>query len=191
MRLLFGQDEIVARWVAQHIPTMQDNLSFGPCTAIGVVDERDNPLAGVVFSNYRPEYRSIEISCAAVSSRWLTKRIASLLLAYPFAQLGVGRLSATTPRTSGTSASQFLRKFGFRQEGVIRRGLGDDDALVWGLLSEEWARSKFNVGRVDVKKFSRSSDARRSRRARQRSRFREHCDGTRAATAQHGGHVGS
>jgi hypothetical protein len=32
---------------------------------------------------------------------------------------------------------------GFKREGSIRRGFGDDNAIIYGLLAEEWAAGRF------------------------------------------------
>jgi hypothetical protein len=55
------------------------------------------------------------------------------LLAYPFEQLGVGRISTFT-RASNTRALKLNRLLGFREEGRIRQGYGDEDAVLMGLL---------------------------------------------------------
>ncbi len=63
MQLIYGHDAAVAEWVAGQIPHMRDAPEM--CAAIGVTDGVDL-LAGVVFHEYRPAYRIIEISMAAV-----------------------------------------------------------------------------------------------------------------------------
>lgn len=134
----------VARWVADQIPHMAQRPDFGPCAAIGVADEDGALIAGCVFHNYFPEYGGIEISCAAISSRWLTKSIIGTMLGYPFDQLGVVRLTAITP-LSATSVRRFLNSLGFVNEGVARSALGPgQDAQITSLLSNEWAVSRFN-----------------------------------------------
>lgn len=144
MRLLLGDDANVAAWVAERIPHMHG--PFPPAAAIGVVDEDGRPLGGVVFTSHHPAYRSIEASFASASPRWLTKGIISAILTYPFGQLDCQRVTTVTPRKA-TSARRFLEVFGFRREGIVRRGFGADDAVISGLLREEWARSRFNVAR--------------------------------------------
>lgn len=183
----------IAAWVASRIEFMAANPDFGPCIAIGVVDEAGNLLAGVVLHDYHPDWGAVSMSHAALTPKWLTKRIISGIMSVPFVQYGVGRVTATTPRKA-TSACQFLRKFGFRQEGVIRRGLGNDDALVWGLLSEEWDRSRFNLQRGLLNRGQENPIAAagsRSHRRRKRSGRRKPTDGAVPATAQHGGLAGA
>lgn len=160
MRLLVGQDKLVAAWVARRIPHVGTVDNFGPCTAIGVTSNDGILLGGVVYSNFRPEYGDIELSFAsdAVASipdrvkagktrqvspvRWLTRPILCALLSYPFDQLNCRRVTGVTPRKA-TSARRFLDHFGFKREGCVREGFGDDDAIVSGLLRREWQASKW------------------------------------------------
>jgi RimJ/RimL family protein N-acetyltransferase len=144
MRLVLGQDAAVADWVARRIPHLGEGSAFGPCAAIGVEAEDGRPLGGVVFSNWQPKCRSIEASFASASPRWLTRRIIGAILSYPFEQLECQRLTAITPRRA-KAARRFLDAFGFRREGLVRKGFGDDDAVVSGMLKREWERSRWRV----------------------------------------------
>ena len=143
MHLVLGQDRDVAAWVAARIPHMAAGEGFGPCAAIGVADESGRALGGVVFSNFQPRYRSIEVSFAAETPRWLTARLIGGILSYPFVQLGCQRITAVTPRRAAR-ARRFLDRFGFRREGVVRKGFGADDAIVSGLLEREWRGSRWS-----------------------------------------------
>jgi len=113
---------------------------FGPGAAIGVVDRHDQLVGGVVYHNYDRYNRSVELSCASSTSRWLTREMVGGLLRYPFTQLECQRCTAVTPRRA-TSARRFLEGLGFKREGSVRRGFGDDNAIIYGLLAEEWAQN--------------------------------------------------
>ena len=156
MRLLFGHDAAVGEWVASRIPHVGSSANLGPFVAIGVCS--DKLEAGVVFHNYVQSYGNIEVTCAADSSRWLTSRLATGIMHYPFYQLGCQRVTALTPRKA-RPARQFLEKFGFRQEGVVRRGFGSDDMFVYGLLRSEWENARINRGRVGGKENASGSAA--------------------------------
>ena len=144
MRLLLGFDAAVAEFVAQRIPQVGQGVLFGPCSAIGVVDARNVLVAGVVFHGYMPACRSIDASFAADTPRWLTRSLASGIMAYPFTQLGVGRVTTLTPKRN-RRARDFVERFGFKREGLLRKGFGDDDAVVSGLMAHEWKASPFNL----------------------------------------------
>lgn len=153
MRLVFGQDASVAAWVASQIPHMNGG-DFGPCAAIGVVDERGNIAGGLVYHNYIADTASIHMSMAAINPHFLTRNLVTALLKYPLRQLGVNRITAITPSDRTTSIWRFLSRFGFQQEGHCRDGLGiGKDAVIWSLLARDWALHRFNAERaVEVRK---------------------------------------
>lgn len=151
MRLLFEHDRAVCHWVAERIPYLRPRIPYfepgmvlGPASAIGVLGHDGALVAGVVYHNYDPFCRVIEISCASEPrSGWLTREVARSLLRYPLGQLGCQRCTAVTPRKS-TSTRRFLEGLGFRREGSARRGFGDDNAILYGLLAEDWAAHPIN-----------------------------------------------
>jgi RimJ/RimL family protein N-acetyltransferase len=112
-----------------------------------VVDKHDNLIGGVVFNQYQPQYRNIEVSFAASRSNWLTPSLVTGILRYPFQQLGAARITSLTPKRL-RPARQFLSKFGFKHEGCIKLGFGDDDCIISGLLASEWAVHRFNRERA-------------------------------------------
>jgi hypothetical protein len=145
VRLLFGHDALVARWVSLHIPHM-GGADFGPSSAIGVVDDQGLIRAGVVYHNWLESYRSIELSCASDTPRWATPEIVRALLRYPFVQLNCQRCTSVTPLKSD-QPRRFLKRLGFTQEGIARLGFGDDHAVIYGLLAKEWARHPLSTPR--------------------------------------------
>jgi RimJ/RimL family protein N-acetyltransferase len=142
MRLVLDQPQAIACWVAERIPHMSGADDFAPCSAIGVVSEEGRALGGVVFSNWQSRFRNIEVSFASETPRWLTRNLIRQILAYPFDQLACQRLTAVTPKKA-RAARAFLDHFGFKREGVVRRGFGNDDAIISGLLRREWMRSRW------------------------------------------------
>lgn len=138
-----------AEWVAARIPHMRTG-TFGPCVTIGVAGKQPGSdprlLGAVVFHDYRPQYRSVEWSAAADDPRWLSPKLIGQIMRYPFDQLNVRRITAVIPRRNERSRD-FHARFGFKQEGSIRRGFGSDDAIVYGLMRADWARSPFNLSR--------------------------------------------
>lgn len=150
MKLLFGHDADVAQWVASQIPHLAPHLGefeygkvFGPCAAIGVIDKDGQLVGGVVYHNWNRLAGNIELSFAATSPKWLTRDIVRALLRYGFSQLQCQRVTGCTPRRA-TSARRFLDKFGFKREGLIRFGAGDDHLVISGLLRKEWEQHPLN-----------------------------------------------
>lgn len=152
MKLLFGHDREVAHFVALNIPHLRERIPyfppgevFGPGAAIGVLNDGGELIAGVVYHNHDPFIRNIEVSCAAVTPTWGNREIFRALLRYPFDQVKVQRVTALTPRrqSGATSPRRFLEGLGFVREGSIRRGFGTDNAIIYGLLAEEWREGRF------------------------------------------------
>lgn len=151
MRLLSGTSgdgagRFIGDWIAERIPQIADGKAFGAYAAFGVLSAENEMLGGVLFNNYHPDMGNIEVSFAAAGKRWLTPEIITKILSYPYAQLECLRVTSVTPRRAA-SARRFLERFGFRREGLIRRGFRNDDAIISGLLREEWDESRFNVAR--------------------------------------------
>lgn len=122
----------MAAWVAQQIPHMP--TGFKDMSAIGVMDERGELVGGVVYHEFRGN--DIQMSCAATSRRWLTAKFLRAIFAYPFVQLGCDRATSCVPARNAHTR-RFCEGFGFKQEGVMRRGFGGDDCVMYGLLKEE------------------------------------------------------
>jgi RimJ/RimL family protein N-acetyltransferase len=137
MKLVCGQDAAVAEWVRARIPHMAGG-DFGPCVAIGVEDDNGVLVAGAVYHGYSelPGGGDIQMSMAADSARWARKGIIRGLLHYPFVQANCHRVTTITPLANGR-ALKINRGLGFEVEGRLRRGYGDDDAVIMGLMRED------------------------------------------------------
>jgi len=94
MNLIYGRDAYVASWVANKL-RLPDASFFAPYTAVGIVENLEIK-GGVIYNNYREDAFkkpiSIEISGASIDKRCAMRHIIRPLLAYPFAQLKVGRV---------------------------------------------------------------------------------------------------
>lgn len=142
MRLLFGQDQTVADWVRRHIPHMATD--FGPASAIGVMSDTGEPMAGVVFHDYQPAYGTIQLSAAAISPRWATSRIVGRMLRYPFIELGVHKVWTATEQKN-KRALKFNKGVGFTPEGILRHHFGrKNHAVICGMLDTEY-RERYGV----------------------------------------------
>ena len=136
MILVFGQDQSVAEWVAQRVPHMFGR--FRDFSAIGVSDG-NSLVAGVVYHDYYPAYKHIQISMAADNPKWAQRGIIRALLSYPFDQLKCERITLTVPHTSAR-VLKFTKGIGFVSEGVLRRAFGDSHAVVLGMLSRDYLK---------------------------------------------------
>ena len=86
MNYLYGYDAEVAQFVAQLIPSCRER-GFGRCKTIGVLDGEGMLIAGLVYHNYDPDARVIEISAAALTQAgkiWMTRETLKRMFQYPF-----------------------------------------------------------------------------------------------------------
>lgn len=136
-RLAFGESELIARWVAMRTG-MDYDADFGPCAAIAVLIG-DELAAAVAYTHHDPKRGNVHMSIAATTPRWATRGTIRALLHYPFEQLRCRRVTALV-RRKNKRCRRFLEGIGFRYEGNIRKGYGDDDCIVYGMLGLEAAR---------------------------------------------------
>jgi len=77
----------IAKWVSDRIKWCVGNDFPEGTPAIGVIGNKGQLLAGVVYHDYQEDYRTIQISMAADSPIWASKGNIRGLLHYPFRQL--------------------------------------------------------------------------------------------------------
>jgi len=117
--LITGHSDEVAAWVASHIPHVS---RFDRCEAIAVMSGH-RIIAGVVYHDYQPAFRTIQISMAAVSPLWARKEIIAKLLQYPFEQLECYKCWTATP-IDNTMAIKVNEHIGFKREAVCNSMFG-------------------------------------------------------------------
>ena len=149
MKLMVGNDERIAEWIAERIPYLRGH-SLGPCTTFTVANDAGTKILGAVaFHNYRPgPFRSVEWSAAADTANWLSLPIINQIMQYPFGQLDCVRITAFVAKRNRRSR-EFQERFGFKHEGTMRRQVGGDDLQIFGLLKNEWRKSRFNLNRIE------------------------------------------
>lgn len=73
LRYVYGEDESVARFVAQLIPHVDRGFPL-PYQAIGVIDDNDRLIAGAVYYYWNKKNGTIEIATAALPNTvWFTR----------------------------------------------------------------------------------------------------------------------
>jgi RimJ/RimL family protein N-acetyltransferase len=140
---VYGQDDIVAGFVAQMIPTCSER-GFGRCKTVGVIDQDGKLIAGIVYHNYDPDAGIIEISGAALPGKvWLTRETIKRMYQYPFLQL---RCQMVVQRNSADDERLLfmLSRYGYAFVPVPRMWGRDKDGVLCLLTSEAWADNKFN-----------------------------------------------
>lgn len=141
MRLVIGQDEIVASFVDALIPWGQGR-GFGACTAVGA-DQDGKIVGGFVFNNFDPEAGVIEVSFAGIGKRWLNRSLLYAAFSYVFDQLGCQMALSRTPAHLG-HAVRICRAYGFKQVTVPRLFGRHEDGVVSTLTVEDWRANGFH-----------------------------------------------
>lgn len=132
---VIGQDDRVARFVAS-IPPFDPSRGFGLCTAIGWAEDGEL-IGGTVFHNYDGKSGVIELSTAALSARWLTRKSLQLMFGYPFSQL---HCQMVVLRVSERNARMraIARRYGF-DEFIIPRLRGrNENECIYTLTDDQW-----------------------------------------------------
>ena len=101
---------------------------------MGVITEKI--VAAAAFSHYTGH--DIELSVAAEPGGG-SKRFLSALFAYAFDQAGCARVTVRT-RASNVRAIRLAKRIGFQQEGVLRDGFGNEDAIILGLTRKDYGK---------------------------------------------------
>ncbi len=137
MSLVFGEDEFISKWVSDLIPHADD---FGPCVTIGVTNDKEELIAGIVYNSYQPKYGTIELSMAAVSPMWAKKEIIAELLRYPFEQLGCYKVYTVTP-AENEKALKVNAHIGFKREAILASHFGKNrHAVIMRMLLPDYLR---------------------------------------------------
>jgi RimJ/RimL family protein N-acetyltransferase len=145
LEYVYGQDEIIASFVAQFIPECRER-GFGKCKAIGIADET-GLLAGLVYKNWQPELGTIEISAAALpETNWYSRRTIQVMHEYPFDQCGCQMVIITT-MADNLIVQRILGAIGYNFYRIGRLGGRNKDGIVATLYDDQWEASKYNINR--------------------------------------------
>lgn len=128
-----GKENLLLKaWIESRV----EGLSL-PDTSQCAAVLRDKKLCAAV-AYY--DFRTTDIMCAFASDnpRWATRQTVNALLAYPFVQLKVFRVSALIPQTNKKSR-KLCRGLGFVEEGKLRKAdQNGRDLMIYGLTDEDY-----------------------------------------------------
>lgn len=149
--LLFGFDSELTKWACGRIPWMTYSDSM---RAVGVSDG-DGPdsklLAVCVYHNFMAPkeiggetwYNTVEISFAASSPRFATRRTITNLLRIPFSQYKVEQVFVSVPSIN-ERAIEFVKGIGFTPRGTLSRFYSKSvHACVFGLHRNQFKSRSF------------------------------------------------
>jgi RimJ/RimL family protein N-acetyltransferase len=144
VKLLFGEDEKVAKFVASLIPGT--SRGFGNNRAVGIVNDAGDLIGGVVFHNWDPESGVIEISASATDKRWF---MAARQFMYDFAFEACGcQMIVQRNDASNEYLNRQMRRFGYTEHRIARLRGRDEDGIVFTFTDDQWARHPMNNRKV-------------------------------------------
>lgn len=140
MRLLEGHDAAVAQFVHDFAP-LEKPLWKPGFRGFGVIRESDGLLvAGVVFDDWHPNEKRVEMSGAAIDPRAFGPRTIRALGAYAFGKLDAHRVWARTS-LDNRRARKLLKGLGFIEESTQASWYGPGvHAVTLRVLKPEWER---------------------------------------------------
>jgi len=121
-QLVYGDE--VAQWVWARVGL--------PCKEFAAIGLKGNDIvSGVVYTRYSPS-AGIELTIASEGLTWAVPDYFRAIFAYPFKQLDCQRATAVV--AAGNAKSRKLcERLGFVQEGYLKYGFKDDDAVLYGI----------------------------------------------------------
>ena len=150
MRLLYGHDEAVEKFIAQRVPGCPDG--FGASRSIGVIDRHGYLVAGWAYHGWNPHTGTIEFSGAATTSRWMTRAILNKLFAYAFDEVGC-QMVVTRNSATNTRLHRQLKAYGFTRFDVPRLFGRDEDGVFWTMTDSDWKQSRYYEAEDKVRRY--------------------------------------
>lgn len=139
MRPVWGYSDPVCHLVQSIIGR---DINFGECRALSVFDSDDRLVGGVVFHDWQPDPRTIELTAASTDRRWLTRAVLRSAFNYVFDTCHCQMALARTHEDNAT-VRRLWKALGAK-EFVIPRLEGRSKAgVVLTLTDEAWRKSKF------------------------------------------------
>ena len=117
-------------------------LGFGNCRAIGICDDNDELIAGLVYNNFNPKAGTMEISGAALPGKyWATPQTLLYMHTFPFGQCRCQMVTMRV-RKSDERLLRQLRALGYELVGLPRIFGRDEDGVICYLTDDAWKANK-------------------------------------------------
>jgi len=135
MRYFSNRSDEMCLWMSERL-TRYSPDEFKPCSTLGFVKDK-RVVAGVIFNNFRPSCRDIQLTIAADSPGWMSRDSLRTIFEYVFIQLGCIRLTVSIAKKN-KRARRLAEGLGFEYEGKLRKGFdGVEDCIIYGMLHSE------------------------------------------------------
>lgn len=113
-----------------------DHELFSGYTSLGVV-KGDRLIAGVIYHDYKPKPKTVEISCAAIDPTWLRGPTLYLMYSYPFEQMGC-RVIGTGNAESNKRLHRQLERLDHRKYVIDDYWGEGEDCYFWTLTKKAY-----------------------------------------------------
>ena len=131
MRLLWGQETIIAEYVGETFPVVEQRGGLRFRHGVGIVDRDGKMVGAVVISEFRGHDGILNIF---LERPVLTPRMLREMFGFVFRRLLMKRVTAHCQKKD-RRARKLVEGIGFRFEGTMRYGgeNGRDDLIVYGM----------------------------------------------------------
>ena len=130
-RIIIGEKRIT-----DFVAKKTNEEDFGTCASIGLVNENDKLIAGVVYNMWSGYSINMHIG-AEKNSNWFSRRFATYCFNATFGHFKCNRATALV-RKKNIKAQKFVLKLGFIEEGIVRQACHDgEDVVMFGMLASE------------------------------------------------------
>jgi hypothetical protein len=145
LRYIFGQDHLVADFVTRAKAASGFRAGFYDknLKAIGIANEDNELIAGIVYFNYQPDCGTIELSIEALpKQRWLTRTTLAVMFQYPFLQCDC-QMVKTAALARSRHILRMLAAMNFKLILIPRLAGRNEDGVLALLTYEDWVEGKF------------------------------------------------
>jgi hypothetical protein len=148
LKYVYGQDRLIADFVARSKLasgfTKRAGFEDKNLKAIGIANDKNELIAGIVYFNWNPDAGTIEMSIEALpKQRWLTPTTLAVMFRYPFLVCGCQMLITKTSARS-VHVQRMLAAMNFKLILVPRSGGRNEDGVLCLLTDDDWRESKFS-----------------------------------------------
>lgn len=142
--LVYDESDVVIAWVEERIPEVR-GIGFENAKGIGVLSTSGNLICGVVYDQWKPEFKTMQLTIAADHPQWARKEIIRDLLSYPFIQLNIFKSWVAIPSDNEKSLKT-VTHIGFTYDGTLQHQYGEGrHAIIGRMLKPDFERM-YGVG---------------------------------------------
>lgn len=134
-RLVTDDKERVNTWLYQKIGRETPFYPPRSFQAVGVVDENDKLVAGVIFESFATGARC-SMHCAGEGKNWCTRELLTVCFEYVF-NTAKCKVILNTVSANNAKSLKFTKHIGFTEIGRVRDGAGDCDLVLLELHRDD------------------------------------------------------